>query len=112
MTVEVEDVRLEYGDATEPYFFQDSRVQLAITEAEGLLSARGISSDRAVRLQAALDMIDLRIQSIRNRPANSVTEGKKSAEYTDLLQIRENLNEKLEIEISRASGCFSTGYNF
>jgi len=112
MTVEVDDVRLEYGDTVSPYLFPDTRVQLAITEAEGLLSARGISSDRAVRLQAALDMIDLKIQSIRNRPAKSITEGKKSAEYTDLLQIRENLEEKLEIEISRASGCFSIGYNF
>ncbi|MBN2734731.1 MAG: hypothetical protein JXQ82_07745 [Methanomicrobiaceae archaeon] len=111
MTVEVEDVRYEITDISEPYFFTDSRIQKAIDEAEGLLSERGVSSDRRVRLHASLDLIDIRLAALKNRAAISIAEGKKSVTYQDLIQIRNIIQEKLERETSQASGCFSVGYN-
>ncbi len=112
MTVGIADVRVEICDTVEPYQFSDERISLAIAESVESMTRKGITSDRAVRLNAAIDLIDISVNSTSERNAQSITEGSKSITYADRTSIRTTLQDKLDREIESLSSCFDMTHSF
>jgi hypothetical protein len=100
MTATISDVRVQIGDTSQPYLFDDPAIQEALDEATAYLLEEGISVEstlgkRTHKLQASIFLVSSFLGRIRNRAIKSIREGDVSIDYIDLQNQLETWKEEL-----------------